>query len=74
MKIGEVVSFSAGLDRHVEFGKLMRIVRHKDKLIAVIQLIDRICMRSLKCVKSAAAGRKLLAKQAKRNAKRSGRI
>lgn len=76
MKIGDVVAFSAGLDRHVEFGKLMRIEkafigpRRIDTLIAVIQLIDRVCMRSLKRVKSAAAGRKLLAKQVERNAKR----
>lgn len=46
MKIGEVVSYAAGLDRHPEFGKLMRIEkafigpRRIETMIAVILRVD----------------------------------
>lgn len=74
MKIGDAVSFAAGLDRHPEFGKLMRIVPHKDGLVAVIQFSHRVIMRSLKRVKTVARGRKDAAINAKRDAKRYGRL
>jgi len=67
MKIGDVVSFAAGLDRHPEFGVLKRIDTHKGELIAVIaQSPNAVVMRSLKRVKTIEAAHKHMAAIAKR--------
>jgi len=85
MKIGDVVSFAAGLDRHPEFGKLMRIEQSRGargglglEMIALILTLDgnnveRLVRRDLKRVKTAAAGRKHAEIVAKRKAKRGMR-
>ena len=82
MKIGDVVSYAAGLDRHPECGKLMRIEQsrgarggHGLEMIAVILALDRnnteqLVRRDLKRVKTVVAGRKHLAANRKRDAKR----
>lgn len=67
MKIGDTVSFACGLDRHPEFGVLTRIVLHKGVMMAVIRQSHRVCMRSLKRVKTEAAGRKHASAIAKRH-------
>lgn len=77
MKIGDVVSYASGLDRHPDFGKLIRIEkafigpRRIETMTAVILLVDdTVIKRDLKRVKSVAQGRQQAARNAKRDAKR----